>query len=133
MQERFESAYTGQELSDSMKKALIGIQSRIKASEGRGNQLDTLIQLGNTQRMIVKDNNTLIKETIQTILEDTYNNNYIVFNLRDALNAKSETMYDNQSVAMTNLILMQIQEYLSSEIENLDVQSNKGLRQDAFL
>ena len=116
-----------------MKKALIGIQSRIKASEGRGNQLDTLIQLGNTTRMIVKDNNTLIKETIQTILEDTYNKNYIVFNLRDALNAKSETMYDNQSVAMTNLILMQIQEYLSSEIENLDVQSNKGLRQDAFL
>ena len=121
-----ESGLEQEEINDGLKKAFIALQTKDRRGfESNYDQISQLLQLGKVDGQFIRENNELLKETMETIYGEIIPESQLTEKVLDAFKERSVNRLGSIGKVMANQVMLYTSGHLSQKIESLDMYRDK--------
>ena len=110
----FESGLEQEDINDSLKKALIALQTKDRRGfESNFDQISQLLQIGKIDGRFIRDNSELLKETMDTIYGEIIPDRQLTDKVLDAFKERSVNRNGQLGKMMANQVMLHTSSHLS--------------------
>ena len=110
----FESGLEQEDVNDSLKKALIALQTKDRRGfESNFDQVSQLLQIGKIDGRFIRDNNELLRETMDTIYNEIIPDRQLTEKVIDAFKERSVNRSGQLGKVMANQVMLHTSSHLS--------------------